>query len=386
MLKKTLIAILLVTSMLLSGCSKTIGTAAPAPTPDAAVYSPTVSATGEVVPVQWAALSARVSGIIDEVKVADGDMVESGQPLMVFSGLEAANAAVTAARLEVVDAQFAFDNLENDSAATAAKAQSDMVAASDTILRAEKALDEMERKSYLDKVKQAQADVEREKSQLGLATQDFEPYTGEPETNSTRKYYADRLADQQRDYDAAVRDLQELQMQKQAAEADLAAGKAMYDTARKMYEERKDGPSESDRLMVQARLENAQARLALAEEALAQLSLPAPFAGQVSNPAARSGEMVSAGQTLLFISDPSAMQVETTDLNEIDVARLKVGDSATVTFDALPGVTVNGSVSRISSKPSGMSGVNYTVVIGLDELPDGLLWGMTAFVEINVEE
>jgi multidrug resistance efflux pump len=77
--------------------------------------------------------------------------------------------------------------------------------------------------------------------------------------------------------------------------------------------------------------------------------------------------------------------VETTDLNEIDVARVTVGSKAMITFDALPELQVTGRVLRIATKASEGSSVNYTVVIELDELPEALRWGMTAFVDIQTE-
>jgi hypothetical protein len=67
------------------------------------------------------------------------------------------------------------------------------------------------------------------------------------------------------------------------------------------------------------------------------------------------------------------------------VARVSIGDTAIITFDALADVVVEGTVVRIASKASEGSGVNYTAVIILDELPDDILWGMTAFVDIEVE-
>ena len=80
------------------------------------------------------------------------------------------------------------------------------------------------------------------------------------------------------------------------------------------------------------------------------------------------------------------LRVETTDLNEIDVAQLKIGDTAIVTFDALPDVVIDGTVTRIAPKDSEGSGVNYPVVIELAEIPNGLRWGMTAFVDVEIEE
>ena len=99
----------------------------------------------------------------------------------------------------------------------------------------------------------------------------------------------------------------------------------------------------------------------------------------------QAGEWLNPGQAALLLADLSRLRVETTDLNEIDVARLHIGDVAAVTFDALPEVTFPGKVVRIAPKASTGAGVNYTVVIELDELPAGLRWGMTAFVEIEVQ-
>ncbi len=85
------------------------------------------------------------------------------------------------------------------------------------------------------------------------------------------------------------------------------------------------------------------------------------------------------------MGDLGALRVETTDLNEIDVARVEVGDEATVTFDALPDLTLNGTVVAIAPRAEAGTGVNYTVTVELEEIPAALRWGMTAFVDIAVE-
>jgi multidrug efflux pump subunit AcrA (membrane-fusion protein) len=87
----------------------------------------------------------------------------------------------------------------------------------------------------------------------------------------------------------------------------------------------------------------------------------------------------------LILADLENLRVETTDLNEIDAARVQVADPVIVTFDALPDVVVNGTVDSIAPKASAGSGVNYTVIILLDEIPEQLRWDMTAFVDIQVE-
>ena len=127
------------------------------------------------------------------------------------------------------------------------------------------------------------------------------------------------------------------------------------------------------------------AQLNAAVKALDDLQLNAPFDGTVSELYLKENEWIAPGQPVLLLADLENLRVETTDLNEIDVARIEVGDTAIVTFDALPGLAVEGKVMRVAQKAAEGSGVNYTVVILLDEIPEKLRWGMTAFVDIEVE-
>ena len=382
--KWTLLALILILS--LTGCSKTQGVVTPTPDGPAVSFNPVVNATGVVIPSQWAVLSAQTSGVVSDVLVADGDDVITGELLIQLNGIELAKARVTSTQVDLADAQRSYDNLIKDSAILAAQAQSDIVKANDMIIAAERALDEFEKNKYLADVRTAKRNIVREKAQLDIDQKNFDKYASEPLTDSNRRYRASELAKQQRDYDEAVRDLLELEMKKKQAEADLAAGKALLVSAQQDYDQRKDGPSAADLMVAQSRLDNAKAQVDSAKTALDQLSLTAPFAGNVSNPKVRIGESVTPGQPLLYLANTTTLQVETTDLNEIDVARLKIGDPAAVTFDALPNVTVNGKVARIASKASEGSGVNYTVVVALDQIPEKLLWGMTAFVDIQVQK
>jgi multidrug efflux pump subunit AcrA (membrane-fusion protein) len=68
------------------------------------------------------------------------------------------------------------------------------------------------------------------------------------------------------------------------------------------------------------------------------------------------------------------------------VARIQVGDTVKVSFDALPDTVVTGKVREISLKNAVGSGVYYDVFVTLDEVPEGLRWGMSAFVEIEVSK
>ena len=92
-------------------------------------------------------------------------------------------------------------------------------------------------------------------------------------------------------------------------------------------------------------------------------------------------------EPVITLGDLTTLRVETTDLDEIDVGRVVVGQTADVTFDALPERVFTGRVTHISPMAEpGTGGVNYTVVLELDELDPAIRWGMTAFVDIEVGE
>jgi DNA-directed RNA polymerase subunit H (RpoH/RPB5) len=77
--------------------------------------------------------------------------------------------------------------------------------------------------------------------------------------------------------------------------------------------------------------------------------------------------------------------VETTDLSERDVARVAVGQPATVYVEGL-GQDIQGRVVRIARRATTLGGdVVYKVVIELDQQPSGLRWGMSVDVEITPE-
>jgi hypothetical protein len=84
------------------------------------------------------------------------------------------------------------------------------------------------------------------------------------------------------------------------------------------------------------------------------------------------------------MGDLDNLQVKTTDLSEIDVARITLDDVAVITFDALPDLVLEGTVISIAPKADEGSGVNFPVILELSEIPPELRWGMTAFVDIDV--
>lgn len=404
-------------------------------------FVPIVSATGEVVPQQIAQLSIKTNGVVAEVLVSEGDSVDAGQVLIRLEGTERLQAAVSAAQFELANAQYALNALYKDTDLLAAQslqtkdeAERDLedlynrelqeALALEAIARAKKAVESNERR-YRTVISSAdQADIDAQKAQVVLAKdvldkakEDFEPYEGKPESNLTRAYYQAKLAAAQQSYDAAVRKLNALlgtgsEADIAVAEADLATAEAQVIDAEREWERVQEGPNQADIALLEAqiaaaerdyeiyrngadpddvklaeaRVDNAVVQLAAAEAALDDLELVAPFAGVVSELYIDPSEWVAPGQTVLLLADLDNLRVETTDLGEIDVAQIATGDIAIITFDALPEIVLEGTITRIAPKSAAGSGVNYPVIIEMNEVPEALRWGMTAFVDIELGE
>lgn len=136
-------------------------------------------------------------------------------------------------------------------------------------------------------------------------------------------------------------------------------------------------------LKAESKAAQALSALDVAKANLALGTLNAPFNGTVASINVIPGELVQVDQAILTLATLNDLQIETTDLSERDIARVKIGQGVTIYIEALD-VTITGKVTLISPISKTVGGdVVYPVTIKLDEQPEGLLWGMTAEVEIK---
>lgn len=132
------------------------------------------------------------------------------------------------------------------------------------------------------------------------------------------------------------------------------------------------------------RVTQAQASLEAAQATLAQTILLAPFDGTIADLKIVPGEFVQSGQVVLALATLDHLQIETTDLSERHIMQVHVGDAADIFVEAL-NENISGEVIAISPIADTVGGdVVFKVTIHLNEQPNGLLWGMTAEVNIGV--
>ncbi len=95
----------------------------------------------------------------------------------------------------------------------------------------------------------------------------------------------------------------------------------------------------------QAQINSAEAQLQSAENGLNNTILKAPFDGQVAVVDIKPGDQ--AGSTTAAFTLITKQKVAKITLNETDVAKVAIGQKATMTFDALDGVTEAGTVIQV---------------------------------------
>jgi HlyD family secretion protein len=138
-------------------------------------------------------------------------------------------------------------------------------------------------------------------------------------------------------------------------------------------------------MQAQAGVVSAQAAVESAQKALERMTVRAPFPGIVANLTVEVGEMVAPGTPVAAVADMSGWQVRTTDLVDLDIANVAVGQPVEVTLDAIPDETLRGTVWDIGRVAELSQGdVTYSVVIALSDYPDlPLRWGMSVLVSTD---
>lgn len=135
--------------------------------------------------------------------------------------------------------------------------------------------------------------------------------------------------------------------------------------------------------LAQAEASVAAATAALQQQlvALSKLELRAPFTGTVASLDVTLGEQVSPGVPVLRLADLDHLQIETEDLTELQIVHIQEGDTATLTFDALPDLTMTSTVVQIRPFGETSSGdIVYRATLTITQPDPRLRWNMTAVV------
>jgi len=130
-----------------------------------------------------------------------------------------------------------------------------------------------------------------------------------------------------------------------------------------------------------------KASLQDAQENLADYAVRAPFTGVVAKTDIKKGDTAS-GSTIIatLLTRQSVAEVS---LNEVDMAQIKMGQKATLIFDAVDGLTITGQIIEVDSLGTVSQGVvTYDIKIGFDVQDDRVKPGMSVSAAIitNVKQ
>lgn len=129
---------------------------------------------------------------------------------------------------------------------------------------------------------------------------------------------------------------------------------------------------------------DAESQLSDAYAAVDDMTVTAPIGGLVTAVNNSNGDSVQSGKSILTIEDMSSIKIKVS-VDELDIKKIKAGQTAQIKFDAIEDKTYEGSVETISQTGNTSNNVTtYDVVVSVKS-PAGIMLGMNANVTIQVE-
>lgn len=132
-------------------------------------------------------------------------------------------------------------------------------------------------------------------------------------------------------------------------------------------------------LQMKAEVQNINAQLS-------KLTLRSPQNGIVTVQDVTAGEIVTSGKTIVSIISDSDLEIES-NVSEVSIGKVNVGNPVVITFDAFPGETFYGKISYVEPGETIVDGVvNYKVTVAFDEKYPQIKSGLTSRLEIITGE
>ena len=367
---------LLILAFVLSACGSQPASTTATPT---AIPAGTVIAEGHIRPSQSVNLAFQGSGSVTAIMVKIGDQVKKGDALAKLDNYDSANAQLTSAHLELTSALQAFDALNRDASGARAQAWTAYMNAQIARENAQKKWDGLNLRDIGNRIADAQNTLATRKTELADAQANFDQVKNLDPLSGRYRDAEDRLKNKQQAYDEAVTNLESVMRERDDPRAALDAALSAEAEAKYQYDLTANRPITDQLAVAQARLDNAKAQVAAAQDALNNFELKAPFDGVVADVSVDVGQQAGPGTVAVSVTDPSQWIVETNDLTELEVVKLADGQKVTMVPDALPDVKLTGTVQTISGAFTKQGGdIVYNVRILVDNPVDPRIrWGMT---------
>jgi HlyD family secretion protein len=169
-------------------------------------------------------------------------------------------------------------------------------------------------------------------------------------------------------------------------EQEVTASASAVAIAQAQLELEETGPRPEDVAVAEAQVQQARTILEKGKEALSRAQLLAPFDGTISAVYLSPGEWAEPGAPVVELLDTTRWRVETRNVSELNIGRIRVGQEAIVWVMAFRGEELRGRVDAISPVAVVQQGdTTYTMFIELEPTDLNLRPGMNAEVAILTE-
>jgi HlyD family secretion protein len=299
----------------------------------------TIGATGTVRAMQSALLIWQAAGTVDTVNVKVGDNIPSDF-VMAYLAKTSLPQSVILAEADLADAQKSLNELMTSDTARA-QAVIDLRDAQEAYDKAENWRIELNGKIHVKKI------VYKKFRNRKIPI--LKEYRGYADEGTIKK-----------------------------ADEDLVLAQAKLSDAQSEFDRLNNG-NMADITAAQARVDAAQSTINLAR-------IISPFAGTVTEAYPLPGDQVSAGATAFRLDNLSSLLVDV-KVSEVDINNVTMGQPVSLTFDAILGREYHGEVIEVTQAGTADQGVvNFTVTVELTDADSMVKPGMTAAVNIVVEE
>ncbi len=370
-----------------------------------------VSATGAVTATSQVDVRSRATGTVKQVVVEEGDRVKQGQLLATIddpdarAALREAQAQVNQNRANVTDAMAKLDQARQNVPLTKGQSDAAIAQAQAAVANAKAKLETVKAGSRPEQIAQAKQAVEQAKANLTLAKTNLD----RNQQLFTQGFIPRATLDQvQNQYDVSQAQLRSAEqnlklLQAGALPSDIAAAEAEVRQAEGQLANAKAGTlavnvqqanAEAAAAAVsqaQAQLANAQAVLQNAQERYDEGWVKAPISGVVAKRSIEIGQTViggtaTNGNSVFTLADITPL-LASVNVDETDIAKIRVGMPVGIKADALPDASFAGVVRRIA--PAGVVSQNvnqYTVTVEIKDPIPALKLAMTIDAEFVVAE
>lgn len=291
------------------------------------------------------------SGIVSPYSIEIGDQVRKGDVLLTLED-NSLSSSILQAQSDLLDAKAELDNLKSANTA--------LYTAMQTLSDAEYTLKQYDSNRDYWNIKNSSWDsVEKVRSAYYAAKQTA--YEKDNAYQALLRSDADEsaLADAYKVYQNAIADREEALRQLNnllgtyytyAADTDFI----LYDQAAAAVEEAR---IDYNRYLDQSdEIQAAEANVQALENTINQSKIIAPFDGTITSISAVQGQRISSGDSAVRIDNLANLLVEVA-VSEVDINKVSPGQSAIVTFDAIPDRAYEGEVTSISAAGTDDSGV-----------------------------